>query len=113
MKDATARQQLADHDIAFRDVRSKLEKLVGRADALHDHLRGLDDKLEELARPVRDLEMEWQDYFEKFRNLYSRLSRRSEREAEPSKTREEAGANGLPSDMNPLAAALLRQGRPE
>lgn len=71
-------------------------------DELVTRVMQLEGQLADLEKPVRDLEMEWQDWFEKFRNLYARITRRIEREqkTEPSEP------NGAEA-MNPLAMRLL------
>jgi len=55
-----------------------------------------------LQKAVRDLEVEWEDYFEKFRNLYARINKRRQREATEA---EEASAPV--QGINPLAQRLL------
>jgi len=91
------------------------EQLRRQQDALLEMAKRLDDygaSLEELQKPVRDLQMEWEDWFEKFRNLYSRIAKRQERAAVEEKA-EPSEANGaLPADINPLALQLL-QGKGE
>lgn len=67
----------------------------------------LRNALGDLEKRVRDVEMEWEDWFEKFRNLYARITRRQQREAAEPK---ENGLEPQPS-MNPLAAELLSRGR--
>lgn len=71
-------------------------------DELVTRVMQLEGQLADLEKPVRDLEMEWQDWFEKFRNLYARITRRIER-AEKTETTE---ANGE-DPVNPLAMRLL------
>lgn len=60
-----------------------------------------------LEKTVRDLTMEWEDWYEKFRNLYARISRRQQRED----SAKEPEANG-DGPMNPAAARLLSLGGP-
>lgn len=57
-----------------------------------------------LRREMRSVQVEWEDYFERFRNLLSRLSRRDRREAA-----KDDGPTEPP--INPAAAALLQSSR--
>jgi len=95
MRDRTAREQVERLD---RELRS-LEEVAAR-------LRGRVDEMELTESRLREIEVEWADTFEKFRNLYARISKRIER-AEPPP----AEPNGsLPHDINPLALNLLKRG---
>ena len=103
----TAQEQLENRvAVLEREVEGLQE--VGRSLALQfdtvartlDQLKDLPRDFADLEKPIRELEMEWQDWFEKFRNLYSRLSRREER---ADKQPDEPQADPI----NPLAAQLL------
>jgi len=82
----------------------RLAAVQGECEALRSRLTDLESEVRGLVTPVRDLTMEWEDWFEKFRNLYGRISKRQERE----KVSENGEAPDTP--MSPAAAALLRQG---
>ncbi len=94
MRDKTAREQLADHQVQLASVKK--------------HLAELTTGLADLAKPVRDLEMEWEDWFHKFRNLLARLNKREERETVAKVEAAEPPGVALPTDMNPLALQLLK-----
>lgn len=60
-------------------------------------------RIVEHERRLRDIEMEWESMYGKFKALYARISRRQQRE----EAREEPeGGNGN-RPMNPAAARLL------
>lgn len=68
-----------------RNRHDLLQERVREADVrvglLEEAIDRLQRDLEDLKKPVRDMEMEWESWFDKFRNLYARHSRRAEREA--------------------------------
>ena len=71
-------------------------------------VRKLELRIDELEKPVRDIRMEWEDWFEKFRNLYGRLNKRRQRdEADPPEQTQAAE----PRVTNPLALRLMSEGR--
>lgn len=61
----------------------------------------------QMQQDVRTIQMEWEDWFEKFRNLYARINKRVQRESAASQPN---GADKTQPPMNPLAARLLSQG---
>lgn len=86
----------------------RLDELERRLGNHERAVKALGDSVDEMAKPIRDIEMEWEDWFEKFRNLYARISRRQQREAKESEVEQPAGdAHGLPPDANPAALKLL------
>ena len=87
-----------------QDVR--LDGLVAECEGLRSRLTAVESDVRGLVTPVRDLTMEWEDWFEKFRNLYGRISKRQQRENGTEQEPKDAGG-----PMNPAAAALLQQGR--
>lgn len=69
-------------------------------------------RLEALERRLKVIEADWDEWYDKFRRLYARLSKRVEREE---KTAEDApgptnGKEEAPH-INPLAEAILRGSR--
>lgn len=68
-----------------------------------DRLNQLERQMITLRREMRSVQVEWEDYFERFRNLLSRLTKRDKRAAD----------NGAadPVPINPAAAALLNSSR--
>ena len=94
IQDKTARRRL--------DVQE--EALLAIAKRLDDY----GESLGALQTPVRDLTMEWEDWFEKFRNLYSRIAKRQDREAGAEKAEAPEPNGALPPDVNPLALQLLQ-----
>ena len=64
--------------------RLQVERLDDRLNGFQEELRALRDQILDLERPVRELQLEWEDSFEKFRNLYARISKRLEREQQQS-----------------------------
>lgn len=87
-----------------QDVR--LDGLVAECEGLRSRLTAVESDVQGLVTPVRDLTMEWEDWFEKFRNLYGRITKRQERETKAELTPE--ADNG---PMSPAAEALLNLGR--
>ena len=77
-----------------------------RVARLEERISVLEARLGELERPVRDIQMEWEDWFEKFRNLYARITKRQQREKEATG---EAEKDDQP--YNPLALSLLQGGK--
>jgi len=68
-------------------------------------VRRLEVDVEELQKDRSRLEMEWEDWFEKFRNLYARINKRHQREdAETVET-------PAVQPMSPMALRLLNQGQ--
>lgn len=64
--------------------------------------------MEALERSVKALDLEWNEWFDKYRRLYARLSKRVEREEAP---QEPLQLNGQPASHhtpNPLALAILK-----
>jgi hypothetical protein len=74
-----------------------------------------DDKelrLERLERQMRDMRVDWDTTYDKFRVLLMRLTRREQRAAEtpedaPGRTISPTPDNGSPHTSNPLAQELL------
>lgn len=97
----------------------RVEDLERRLTELEEATRGstgafssLQVRLVELETPVRELQAEWEDMFEKFRNLYGRITKRIKREQEEQEEPAEVVAPtspGIPADINPLAERLLRR----
>lgn len=86
-----------------RDLEDRVADLTIQGQGMASRLDSLSAALGELERPVRELETEWLDSYEKFRNLYGRITKRMERDA-----KEETAAE--PADINPLAKRLLERG---
>ncbi len=84
---------------------ARLEEVTRDIDGLYRSVAELQKEVEALRTPIRDLTMEWEDWFEKFRSLYGRISKRQQREDV-----KEPGRNG-PERISPLAEALLRGGQ--
>lgn len=99
MKDKTAREQVEGLRGQIRALETDVQK---RLDAI-------ELRCKELEIPLRDLETEWASAYEKFRNLYARISKRMQREAANGDSSRNEGASGMPSDINPLAARILRR----
>ena len=100
MKDRTAREQVARLDVQVALLQERLEKFGSQIEALGA-------RQDDVEKPLRDLQMEWEDWFEKFRNLYARINKRRQREeAEP----EQEPDSPSPRAINPLAQRLLRIG---
>ena len=101
----------------WKIVRDKPETPEGpdpRLEVLEGLIAECRRDIEDMRKPIRDLEMEWEDWFEKFRNLYGRITKRQQRaaeeeEAEPAPDTQIATPVGMiPADVNPLALNLLR-----
>jgi hypothetical protein len=60
-------------------------------------------RLAAIERSQRDLVLDWEQTFEKFRMLYMRLNKRVQREAPP------AEAPPSPDGMDPVSAAIIRE----
>lgn len=94
------------------DLERRLEKLEATQDGSTGAFSSLQVRLVELETPVRELQAEWEDMFEKFRNLYGRITKRIKREQEEQQEEPEVVAPitpGIPADINPLAERLLRR----
>lgn len=92
------------------DLERQLKESEGRLTHLQIEFQALQVSLVGLETPVRELQAEWEDMFEKYRNLYGRISKRIKREEEPEP---EVVAQPLtptiPADINPMAERLLRR----
>jgi hypothetical protein len=68
------------------------------------------ERLESLERRLKVIEADWDEWYDKFRRLYARLSKRVERgEGNEPESPAEPRTNGpAPHTANPLALALLR-----
>lgn len=65
-------------------------------------------RVEKLERKVKELEIEWEGWYDKYRRLYARLSKREERaHAAPDEPVETARGGGSPHITNPAALRLL------
>ncbi|MDH3424543.1 MAG: hypothetical protein OEN00_16225 [Gemmatimonadota bacterium] len=95
----------AERDRRLDKLELKLEATVRRLEDFSGQL----GELELTSARMRELEVEWLDTYEKFRNLYARISKRVQRE----KASESEGPGGQPNGgvVNPAALALLQQGR--
>jgi len=80
-------------------LEAKIERAMVTLEALGSQMAAL----ELTSARARELETEWLDMYEKFRNLYARISKRIERAAPP-----EDLPNGHAT--NPAAMALLTRG---
>lgn len=93
-------------------------ELVSRLDQLErklevqlegmERVRATLSDLELTSARMRELEVEWLDTYEKFRNLYARISKRVQRAGATEEPEKPERPNGV---MNPAALALLNQGR--
>ena len=85
--------------------------IVEKTQLVHDP--ELADRVAELERKTRAIDVEWTEMFEKFNRLHARLAKREQREKEASEA-PEGPPNGsqplIEGIRNPLAAAIL-QGR--
>lgn len=79
-----------------RDIADRLGELDRQLAELAKLSAAHDEQLQEL----RHLPMEWEDWFEKFKNLYARLNKRTQRE-------EAATSEPAALPMSPAAARLL------
>lgn len=85
------------------DLEAKLEALERRLAALEELLEKRNDQLE----------LEWSEWFDKFRRLYARLAKRVERSQNDDQQSDRGGDAPPPAPgvTNPLALAILRGGR--
>lgn len=58
-----------------------LKRLLGADTASATDLR-LDERVAAMEKEVRDIRLDWDETFDKFRRLYARMSKRIEREKE-------------------------------
>lgn len=98
--------------IRAKTVREQVERQDSRIRKLEHLVGDLNDRLIGTEKPLKDILVEWDDYYEKFRNLYARIAKRQQREAEAEKAEPETANGAFPSDINPLALQLL-QGKDE
>lgn len=96
MRDKTAREQVARLEQELREQGDRLNTLRAQL-----------EEQELTAARVREIELEWADAFEKFRNLYARIAKRIEREG----AKEDAGEPEQLGEMNPLARRLFPTNR--
>lgn len=67
------------------------------------------DRIAEVERHLKALDLEWTEMFEKFSRLYARLAKRAKAEQERAEAPPEARSSTPPLRItNPLALALLR-----
>lgn len=95
------------------DLGEQVAGLKKRLDTLSSLMMDISNRLGDLERPVRELQLEWEDNFEKFRNLYGRITKRikrEEEEAEEPPAVAALSAGGVPADINPAAARILSRG---
>lgn len=59
-------------------------------------------RIEALERKIKSLEVEWDEWYDKYRRLYARLSKRVERDGEPPATGHRV--------TNPMARRLMGGG---
>lgn len=71
---------------------------------------GLRERVESLEKRVDAIDLEWSEWFDKYRRLYARLAKRVHDEEKKPDAPE--GVDGVARTINPLAAALLRGPRP-
>ena len=89
-------------------VAKRLRDIEDEVAGLGAQLSDLDEAIRDLRKPVKDIVVEWDDYYEKFRALYARIAKRQER-AEKAEKAEAVEPNGaVPGDINPLALELLK-----
>lgn len=77
----------------------------GELDALR--LAALSDRLDKLSKRIDGIEMEWNEWFDKFRRLYARLAKRQERdevaEAAQTDTKSHQDAVGRTNGIQPVS----------
>jgi hypothetical protein len=74
------------------------------------------DRLAALEKRLKVIEADWDEWYDKFRRLYARLSKRVERDEQTADVAPGAAyGRPKPQSSNPLARRLLegRQGHPE
>jgi hypothetical protein len=73
--------------------------------------RGLDERVEVLERRMKAIEVEWEEWYDKFRRVLMRISKRNERAQEPAEpTNGDAlgvQAGHSPRITNPMARRLM------
>lgn len=70
--------------------------------------RDLVERVEALEKKLKGIELEWDDWYGKYRRLYARLAKRMrDEEQSPERPVEAESPNGRPRTLNPLAARLL------
>ncbi len=105
MKDSTARRQVSDLAEHLQHLKHLVEERASESKRQLDELRERIMQLEGGDARMRELELEWVDTYEKFRNLYGRISKRIER-AQPEEP--EPDATGTPHETtNPAALRIL------
>jgi len=70
-------------------------------------------RLEAIERRMKVIEADWEEWFDKYRRLYARLSKRVEREESPQNAPEPTNGAKPYRTTNPLALAILRGARTE
>lgn len=84
-----------------------------RASTDLEPLARLEHRVNELERQAADREIEWSEWFDKFRRLYARIAKRAERdpEAAPASRQDAPGAtnsDGLKAQVSPHHRRSLR-----
>lgn len=79
--------------------------------AIETRLLALEHRFEAIERKMEGVDMEWSEWFDKFRRLYARLSKRQQREdrAQEQNSEPEGVGAGVPRITNPAALALLNR----
>lgn len=73
-----------------------------RSDSTQTELR-LDDRVSSLEKQLREIVVEWEEWYDKYRRLYARISKRAERDGEAAESRQDArhGTNGHQEGQTP------------
>ena len=67
-------------------------------------------RLDALEKRIETIDVEWSEWFDKFRRLYARLAKRvHDDEKRPEAPENPSNGRSGAAPMNPLAAALLRR----
>jgi len=69
------------------------------------------DAIAKLNKRLDAIEMEWMEWFDKFRRLYARLAKRQEREAAEEENKSSEDAPGREIDIQPVSGGPVPRAR--